>query len=159
MLDISTALVAKSLLVERDAYFDLLKSNDKDLYTKVLVRNINIFTTSYFLTLDDEEDVIDWKDTKSIYRKYYSTRFNALRYLLETYLTTLKLFATNPDKRNSLVYSLALSEKILGHKEDKDILSFDSNNSNFIETLRVKGSGTFMIQSSHAQSNQSRRWW
>jgi hypothetical protein len=136
MLNISTALVGKSLLEERDIYLDLLKSNDKDLYTMVLARNINIFTTSYFLTLDDEEEVIDWKDTKSVYRKYYSTRFNALRYLLETYLTTLKLFATDSDNRNNFVYSLALSEKILGHKDDKDILSFDNTNTNFIQTLK-----------------------
>jgi hypothetical protein len=136
VLDISTALVAKSLLEERDAYLELLKLNDKDLYTTVLVRNINIFTTSYFLTLEDEEDLINWGDTKSVYREYYSIRFNALRYLLETYLTTLKLFATNSENRSSLVYSLALSEKILGHKEDKDILSFDSTNSDFRKTLK-----------------------
>lgn len=136
MFDISTSRIAQSLIVERDAYFDLLKSNDKDLYTTVVVRNINIFTTSYLLTLDDEEDVVNLEDTKSVYRKFYSTRFNAIRFLLETYLTTLKLFSIKPEDKDEFVTSLALTEKILGHMDAKDLYEIDNSNIDFKKALQ-----------------------
>lgn len=134
MKDIKSVLVAKSLISERDEYF---KDVNIDLYSQIIACNINIFTSTYFLSINNENETVDYNDTKFLYRKYFATRFSATRFLLELFLSTLDYFAkTTLVEKNYYAHSLDLSEKILEHKDDLSILMLSPNNPDFSEKIK-----------------------
>jgi len=129
MKDIKSVLVAKSLISERDEYF---KDVNIDLYSQIIACNINIFTSTYFLSINNENETVDYNDTGFLYRKYFATRFSATRFLLELFLSTSDYFAKiTLVEKNHYAYSLDLSEKILEHKNDLSILKFSPHNQSF----------------------------
>ncbi|HEV7702198.1 MAG TPA: hypothetical protein VGO63_02015 [Candidatus Paceibacterota bacterium] len=133
MRDIKPSLIGKSLEEERDFYLNL----NGDLSTEVLKRQINIFFSIYILSISDENDSLDGVDTLKLYRSFYSTKFNGVRFLLELFLTSFEIFSQENDKeKNMLTYSMAISEKINIYSINKDILLLNSSNDGYKKTLK-----------------------
>lgn len=132
MKDIKTALIAKSLEGDRDIYLPI----DKDLATDLLKRQLNIFFLIYTLSIPDENAVLDKNDTLAVYRAFYGTKFNGIRFLLELFLTSLEILSKKTDaEKNYLVTSLAMSEKINMHLTNKEILSINPAEPNYVAAV------------------------
>lgn len=134
MINIKPTLIGKSLENERDFWFQNM--DNKELYMQILKTELNIFFFIYILSITDEKDVATDTDTLSLYRKFYSTKFNGVRFLLELLLSSIEIFSQETEQeKNNFVFSLALSEKINGYSINKDILALDPLNDAYRETL------------------------
>lgn len=132
MKDIKTALIAKSLEGDRDIYLPI----QKDLATDLLKRQLNIFFLIYTLSISDENVVLDKNNSLLVYRAFYGTKFNGVRFLLELFLTSLEILSKKTDaEKNYLVASLGLSEKINMHLTNKEILSLNPVEPNYIAAV------------------------
>jgi hypothetical protein len=134
MLNIKPVLIGKSLENERDFWFQNM--GNEELYMQVLKTELNIFFFIYILSITDETGVATNMDTLSLYRKFYSTKFNSVRFLLELLLLSTEILSQKTEQdKNIFVLSLALSEKINGYSINRDILTLDPSNKAYIETL------------------------
>lgn len=138
--------IIKSLESERNWY--LQNSQANKLNEKVILMQINIFYTTYTLSLFDEEGRPP-QTIKSLYKDFYTSRFNGIRFLLELFLTSLEI-ATKENETNeySLIYSLALSEKINFHALDRRLLQTDPTNADYLATVKagIQGYSAFLQQ-------------
>lgn len=133
MKNFKPTLIGKSLENERN-YYSNLKTN---LFDDLLRKQINIFFSIYILSINDKNNVIENQNTLELYRNFYATKFNGIRFLLELFLTSLEVFSREDDLgKNNLAFSLALSEKINIHLINKRILALDPSNNNYLEALR-----------------------
>jgi len=107
--------ILKDLEQERDNSLQAFSSEDLvDLFLRM---QINVFTSIYFLALVEFKDEI--KDLGDTYRSYFRSRVNAVRYLLELYLTCAYIVQST-DRFNE-VYSLSISQKVNLYINDLDL--------------------------------------
>ncbi|MCK5084192.1 MAG: hypothetical protein KAQ64_00870 [Candidatus Pacebacteria bacterium] len=75
-------------------------------------------------------------DALKLYRSFYNTKFNGVRFLLELFLTSLEIISKeNDQEKNSFVFSLAVSEKINIHSMNKYILILDPSNKDYVSAV------------------------
>lgn len=115
---VETAHIEKILKeLEKERNNSLKHLSDTDLVDLFLRMQINIFTSVYFLALVEFKDkTLEFADT---YRIYFRARINAVRYLLELYLTFAHIMEAN--NRLSKVYSLNISQQINLFINDLDL--------------------------------------
>lgn len=132
MISIDIIKIVKSLEAERDWYN---KNTDaKKLNEKVVLMQLNIFYSVYSLSFI--EDNATPQTIKTLYRDYYETRFNGLRFLIELFLTSLEIMTREDDAAEyALVYALALSEKINNFLIDSRLLATSPEKEGPLKTL------------------------
>ncbi|MCK5412957.1 MAG: hypothetical protein KAI57_01140 [Candidatus Pacebacteria bacterium] len=134
MEKIKPSLIGKSLENERDTFCLNL---DNILFNDILKEQLNIFFSIYILSISDQNDSLEDSDGLELYRFFYNTKFNGVRFLLELFLTSLEIVSKASDQeKNNLCFSLAVSEKINIHSMNKDILAFDPSNINCINAVK-----------------------
>lgn len=111
--------------LENERNKTLTALSNRKLVERFFRMQINIFTSTYFLALVELKDEID--DLASAYRIYFRLKVNAVRYLLELYLTTAHIAFSPKADRFREVYSLAISEKINIHKIDLELHQLSRN--------------------------------
>jgi len=133
MKKIKPALTGKSLENERDIFSLDLNSM---LFNDILKKQLNIFYSIYILSISDENNFLENSDALKLYRSFYNTKFNGVRFLLELFLTSLEIISKeNDQEKNSFVFSLAVSEKINIHSMNKYILTLDPLNKDYISAV------------------------
>ncbi len=133
MKNVKPELIGKSLENERDISINL----NSTLFNDALKKQLNIFYSIYILSISDKNDSLETLDTLKLYRNFYATKFNGVRFLFELFLTSLEVMSQkNDQEKNELVFSLALSERINFHSMNKGILALDPSKIDYISAVK-----------------------
>lgn len=107
--------ILKELEKERDKSLQIFSNTELvDLFLRA---QLNIFTSVYFLALVEFKD--ESKELADTYRIYFRSRTNAVRYLLELYLTFAHIVESQ-DRFNK-IYSFNISQQINLFINDLDL--------------------------------------
>ncbi len=134
MQNIKVELIGKSLEQERD----YLLQETSIIHKIVLQRQINTFFSVYFLSISAQENknLQTSEDILKLYRTFYHTKFNGVRFLLELFLVSLYIL-DDETKSDYKAFSLCLSERINEHKEvDLYMMQINPNKKEHIEKIK-----------------------
>lgn len=137
--------IVDELSAERNKSLTSLSDNELvDIFFRI---HINIFTSTFFPASVELLDEI--KDLNSAYMVYFRLRTNAVRYLLELYLTFAHIANLSQADRFVRVHVMSIKEKIDLHQTDLEIhklspteATLDKLNNNgkeYIEFLSLHG--------------------